>query len=457
MLKKESFNKLLDNIRAFTVSDWYSVMLFAGACIVICTGQEVIGTYIIACFIAFTLAISSDFTPALEGIIIICCFAIRCKYSADAFLKHWYLAIPVFIFLFLHFKFHRPGFKKTSFMPGMIATSTAILLGGAGIIYWKSYFSPTSIFYMFSLGFGMVILCGYISASLGEEKKYDFADKFSKIFINVIAVLFVSLLYEYISRRAELAEGLRVIPFQWRNNASTLLMLAMPFAFYLARKNFAWSAAAVLAYFEIVFTGSRGGLIFGTIELFLCLAVMFIIDKKHRFHIFALVSVFGVALIIASKLFMDVINYTVQRMFDPKENSIRFELFKRGIEDFKANPLFGRGLAYMGNRDIHKSAKHTLCWYHCSFIQVLASCGLTGAAAFIYLNVLRIKTFIKNLSYFSIILFLSFIGLEMMSLVNPGIFAPFPYLMYATVYFTIMEKCNHGDINTVKQMMGKSK
>ena len=127
---------------------------------------------------------------------------------------------------------------------------------------------------------------------------------------------------------------------------------------------------------------------------------------------------------------------------------------ERGIEDFKANPLFGRGIGYMGNRDIHHSAKHTLCWYHCSVIQVIASMGITGVAAYTFLNIQRIRCFIKNISFFSLILFTAFIGLEMMSLVNPGVFAPFPYLMFATIYFAAMECCGKSGKSLREMMKG---
>ena len=70
-----------------------------------------------------------------------------------------------------------------------------------------------------------------------------------------------------------------------------------------------------------------------------------------------------------------------------------------------------------------------------------------------FLNYQRIRCFIKNLSFFAVILFTAFTALEMMSLVNPGIFAPFPYLMLATVYFAVMENCNSKDTEGLKRMM----
>ena len=102
----------------------------------------------------------------------------------------------------------------------------------------------------------------------------------------------------------------------------------------------------------------------------------------------------------------------------------------------------------MGNRDIHSSAKYALCWYHCSVVQVPASMGVAGILAYLFLNIQRIKVFIKNISLFNITLFISFIGLEMMSLVNPGLFAPVPYLLMISLYFPIMEGVKQ---NTVLQ------
>ena len=51
----------------------------------------------------------------------------------------------------------------------------------------------------------------------------------------------------------------------------------------------------------------------------------------------------------------------------------------------------------------------------------------------------RIKFFIGEKSLFAKTVFISFIGLELMSLVNPGIFAPL-YLIIITVFFVIVEQ-----------------
>ncbi|MBR5976947.1 MAG: hypothetical protein IK046_04030, partial [Clostridia bacterium] len=80
-----------------------------------------------------------------------------------------------------------------------------------------------------------------------------------------------------------------------------------------------------------------------------------------------------------------------------------------------------------------------LCWYHSSLPQVWGSMGIAGILAYGYRFVSVVRTFAKRTDLFSKTVFLSFIGLELMSLVNPGIFAP-AYLFIITILFVIAEQ-----------------
>ena len=347
------------------------------------------------------------------------------------------------VLIVIHFVRFRAKFSKGMCFNGILAVSLAVTLGGVGIITFKEYFFYTSVFNIFMLGFAMLIIYSFMSATLKARDEYSFGEKFSKMMVCVICLLAVCLFEEYFSNRHLLTDGFEIIPFQWRNNGATMLMLAMPFAFYLSAKDFGFFFIGIFDYILILFTGSRGGMLFGMVELLICIVVMFVLDKRHRPAIAAIIGVAIVVTALTYRTWIDMMSYTLLRLIDPDENSIRLQLISRGIEDFKANPLFGRGIGYMGNRDVHKSADFALCWYHCSPVQVFASFGIFGIAAYGYLIYLRIKTLLKNYTFFNIIMFLSYIGLELMSLVNPGIFAPFPYLFLITIYFVMMERCNN--------------
>lgn len=434
---------VLPKARDFLVSDWFSAILLLGAALVVFTGAEVVGTMIFALVIGVIMVLTDDLIPALQALMYTICFAIRCKHSFDDFMQYWYLAPPIAILILSHFFIYRFKLsRKGSVFWGIFASSAAVTLGGLGIITAKEYFSITSIFYVLLLGFAMLLAYSYFTEAVKPHDNYVFSERFAKMMVSIIFMLCICLFEEYFSRSAELAEGFDILPFQWRNNGSTMLMLAMPFAFYLSVKKFGYFYIGLLAYVAMLVSGSRGGMLFGLVELVICIAVMFILDKRHRLAIGITVGVIGIGLVLISDQLIDILSYTLTRLVSMDENSIRLGLISRGIEDFKANPFFGRGLGYMGNNDVHNNAEFTLCWYHCSPIQIIGSFGIFGIAAYGFLIYTRIRTLVKNLTFFNIMIFLSYVGVELMSLVNPGVFVPFPYLFMITMYFAIMENCN---------------
>lgn len=435
----------MEKIRRFLISDWFTALLIAAASFIVVTGNEIGGTVMFVALFGIVMALSDDLLPALQIVLITTCFAIRCKHSYDDFIRFWWLIPPVAVLVLSHFFVYRNKLKKGICFYGIVATSVAVTLGGLGIISTKEYFAPISLFYIFMLGFAMLIIHMYMNSALKMRDSYVFSEKFAKIMASIIIMLCICLAEEYLSRLSELKGSFDILPFQWRNNGSTMLMLAMPFSFYLSAKRFGWFFVGILSYAAIILTGSRGGMIFGLIELGICFTVMFILDKRHRPIIGAIFFVCLIAAFLLRHFLFDTISYTISRLLNPSENQIRLQLISRGIEDFKANPLFGRGIGYMGNNDVHNNAKFTLCWYHCSPIQIIGSFGLTGIASYGFLLILRLKTLFKNPTFFNVMTFISYLGLEMMSFVNPGIFVPFPYLFLVTIYFVIMERCNNDD------------
>jgi len=432
-------SSVFEKIRTFMNSDIYTITLFVLASLAVVFKLEVLGTMIFANIIMFSVAICKNYLPAFQAVMLVICFAIRCKNSFDDFVKIWWLAIPMVLFVVMHFVFYSAHLKKGACTWGIVATSVAVTLGGLGSISAKEYFSSNALFYVILLGFGMLIIYMFFSAELNFEKPEEIADKFTKTMMLVIFFLCVCIAEEYVDRIDEFLKNPGVLPFQWRNNASTMLMLAMPFPLYFSIKKFRFFAVGILAYVAIMFTGSRGGLLFGFIELTICIVVMFVINKKNRKKLLIVIVGCIILLLIISPFVLELLEYTLSRFVTVDENKIRLGMFRRGIEDFLSSPVFGKGIGYMGNSDIHKNAKFTLCWYHCSPIQIMGSFGIVGILAYGYLLFVRIRIYIKNISFFNTVLLLSYVGLEMMSLVNPGIFSPFPYLFMATIYFVMME------------------
>ena len=236
---------------------------------------------------------------------------------------------------------------------------------------------------------------------------------------------------------------------QWRNNSSTILMITIPFAFLMANKKSYATVFGFIFYFAILLTGSRGGMVFGSIEIVMCIVMYMLYDKRRRlaYAIICVCILFGF-LAFAPQI-TEFLGYTLDRLFKAvndflmgEQNEVRAKHYARGINDFLSHPIFGTGLGYMGNRDVHASVEFALCWYHCAPIQVCASFGIVGIIAFAYQFIKRNVLIWRKATLFNMTIFLSYISLEMMSLVNPGVFCPIPYLLYVTLFMVMVEKCD---------------
>ena len=438
-------NEAVIKIRKFLVSDAFMAILFIMGLGVMLLNEEIKGTIFFVGIMCFVLLFSDDILALLPPAFIMFSFAIRCKVTAkvntfDEFMKYSWIIPVIIIVAIINSRIYNKGFhlhKGKLFKPILFA-AIATTIGGVGIITVEEYFKPVAILYTLGLGFGILFLYFLFSCALnpnrGSIKDVDIF--LSKTMVLVTIFLFVAVLQWYGENWAKFIADPNILPFQWRNNACTMLMIALPFCFYMSTKKFPYIITVFLSYGTMLLSGSRGGLLCGGIELLILIIYFAKIDKKHRnFMIFTvgLVVIFMIAII---PQLMSLFSYTIDRLFS--ENDIRLGLLKRSVEDFLANPITGRGLGYMGNRDIHKSAVASLCWYHSQIPQVFGSFGLVGVFAYGYQMICRLKLLIGEKALFAKVVLLSFIGLELMSLVNPGIFA-MPYIVIITILFIVIE------------------
>jgi hypothetical protein len=133
-----------------------------------------------------------------------------------------------------------------------------------------------------------------------------------------------------------------------------------------------------------------------------------------------------------------------------KKGEARMTLIERMKLDFKSNPVFGVGIGYTGNEDAYNPVKGAMNWYHMWFAQVIGGLGVLGILAYGYQLIDRFIIFFKNRSMVNLTFLLSYLGLLLMSQVNPGEFCPMPYAALAMTYFALMEK----DTKSFKEVMG---
>ena len=190
----------------------------------------------------------------------------------------WGAPILGFAFLFHIFisrkKFELKKPKDLKLFWPYVAASVAMILGGVGIMTSAEYFAKINIVNAILLGPFALLLYVVLSGVTGPGKNYTehMDERISKVFITVAVFLIFAVFEYYAEHWSKFVSDPNILQFQWRNNACTLLMIAMPFSFYMAKKkHFAYILVAIMSCVAFVLSGSRGGLVFGAIEFLILL------------------------------------------------------------------------------------------------------------------------------------------------------------------------------------------
>ncbi len=477
ILKSEKALKNLQNIRKFLLSDKWIAILFAIAAVFACLHSffpkeqfQIWGTVVLAYITGVTFVLTGDIIAMLIPTMFTYLIAMRCYDSLSTFMGIAWLLVPIIPMVLFNIIAYRKKLstKGSQFKP-MMLVSVAVTIGGVGFISAKEYFAGTSIYHMLGMGFGMVLIYCFFYSKIDISDDYSLIDKITKIM--VIVGLFASfmVLAHYVINVNTVIDKGGIFFIRWRNNASTILMITMPFAFLRGNKKSYATIFGFIFFIAMLLTGSRGGMIFGSIELVMCIVMFVLFDKRRRlaYGIICVCLLFGVLVFLPQ--ISQFLNYTFVRLFNVlndfllggADTETRVRHYARGVEDFLNHPILGTGLGYMGNRDIFKNKAGALCWYHCEPIQIAASFGVVGIIAFVNQFIKRNMLIWKRPTLFNMTVFLSYISLEMMSLVNPGILCPMPYLMLVTLFLVIVEKCDDGEpqekISILKKYSNKIK
>ena len=439
------------------------LFLFCVACAISVAGWEVYGALAFVGLICLSLIFCDDIMAAALPLLLLCVFVTNCYDSADTFLKYAWMAIPAALSIIFHFVFYRQRIVIGKSIWGLIAVSLAVTLGGLGVITAEEYFSPVAIYYTVFLGVGMVALYILLKSQLSAARDYDLLER-AVTFLYIMGIFAAFVVLYNVLPDTKFAGGFTLVEnFQPSNNLSTVLMFAMPCTFYFARKNPLHIVSALVMASSMVLSGSRSGIIFAVVEFILCIVVSAIFHKERRFTYICVIIGIAVVIAIFRQNIMSVIESSgIYPVIDGGET--RMKLIDRAVEYYKKYPLFGHGLAYTGNFDIYSPKKGAMGWYHMMIPQIVASMGSVGIIAYLYQGVVQARVFFgamrrsradRKTRALTVTLVLSYVGVLMMSQVNPGIFCPIPYGLMATVIFALID--GDREIERVSRMLKKDK
>ena len=412
-------------------------------------GVSLVTTAIALLFISIVclyLIFFEELTVTTLPFILLCVFlctlySMSEKESENTFeflIKFWWLAIPILASLIYHFiRFRKPFVIGPTFYSS-VAVAIAVTLGGLGYIPASDYFRPVSLYYSFGLGIGMLICYLLIKPQLVNMDSKQLSEKLITVLYMMGILSCFCILFQYVQNWDKFIETKRVLPaIIARNEFALFIMFALPAPFYLALKNPFHLLSSVVFYTFIALSGSRGGLIFGAVEYIVCLIYMIIFSKKKKRIIYSVALV--ALVIIGLALSKYIMNFYASRFNYNLETDTRIKFLKALKGNFLSNPVFGQGLGISPDKNIYDPRVGGLYWYHLMVAQIIGSLGILGVICYLFQIINRFWVAIRRISPYTWTLAISYLGIFMMSQVQPGEFCPIPHELLVIILFIAIE------------------
>lgn len=340
--------------------------------------------------------------------------------------------------------------KKHRLLPGMLILLGAYLLSGLGSSGYTDT-APNNLF--FALLQGASILLPYLLFSGGVNWKEVRKDYFAWIGFCIGGLLMCQILWIYLSTDVVI-DGIihrdRIYTgWGMYNNMGGMLAMMIPFAFYLATKyHKGWIGTVVGSAFLIcvLLTCSRSSILTGSAIYLICVILMLYYARNRKGNTIAVITFVCATLLVLIlfhkpifRLFSDLLN----RGLDP---SSRDTIYKEGLELFKQYPVFGGSFFSPGYEPWEWSTASGFTSFfpprwHNTIIQLLASCGIVGLAAYLLHRVQTVRLLLRSPSKENTFIACSLLVLVVCSMFDCHFFNIGPTIFYAMA-LAFAENCH---------------
>lgn len=325
-------------------------------------------------------------------------------------------------------------------LPGILALFLGYLLSGIGSSQWENVSTQNLLFAFIQ---GVSVLLPYFL--LTGLVKWDEAPKAYLAWTGMCMgfVLLAELVNVYIQFDV-IEEGIinrRMIYSGWGhyNNMGALLAMMIPFPFFLTGKGKHASVFYIIGLLflvGVIFTCSRGSILFGVMTYGASYLASLVHSRNARSNL--VIHICTILLVIAVYIFFyDRILNLFQMMIEQQLDSAgRVTGYIEGWKQFTQFPIFG-GTFYPIDYDLYSwsvSAEFVAFFpprWHNTIVQLLASCGIVGFAAYVFHRFQTAALFFKRFSTKKLFALISMLTLLGTSLLDCHFFNVGPVLFYS--------------------------
>ncbi len=391
---------------------------------------------------SFILIFYDDMTPTIPVLLMIP-MTMRDSSILIKEIYPYFLIAPAFIALiinFIRFPFKRPILDKLSYALIGIAIST--ITGGL-------FTSSFSDFYM---GIGFFLLTGVCAFAvhvvyLNKTKcppKINLTNYFCYCFILAINLACTQLVYARIYVQFFPASHFPFASFCWANTAhvANLIIMALPFLCYMLVKSTRILPILInLVFYYVCLYLTKSEACFFIALAFTPILIHSVLrhapkNTINQILLFIRCAVCAFLLLLAYLIIFKQ-DYLVAFINKALDDSGRTEIYLCGFELFLKNPIFGSGIGYTSNNQLKLYGGY----FHSTIVQALATTGIVGLIAYLFLYAFRIKKLILNntlLGHYALISLTMYIIYALIDNSDCNVI-----LLYITLVVTIVGIINH--------------
>ena len=223
------------------------------------------------------------------------------------------------------------------------------------------------------------------------------------------------------------------------NNIGFLLVMMVPYVFYLAAKSSrGWLYCILGATFMIgiIFSCSRNANLTGLAIFIMSVSYMLYLSPDRKKNALTLI-IYGLVVLAVYLIWKDVFYQLFEGTIKKGlSTGNRDEIFEEGVELFTMEPLLGNSFFSPGYLpwEFSKSKSFSSFFpprWHNTFVQLMACCGIFGVGAYIYHRVQTAILLLRKRSREKIFIAISIIALLVSSMMDCHFFNIGPTMFYA--------------------------
>ena len=367
-------------------------------------------------------------------------------YSTPYLIFYGVIVFAILASMAIHFIIYKKeikikNFTSSAFFKGLVLLAITFLLNGL---------SSLENYNVSNFAFGLLIVISFTIPfflfSINLEIDKNTKNYLFYVLILTSIVIMAEFLYLYINnnviQNGTINKGALDLGWGVSNNIGAIFAMFMPIYFYFAgttKHTLLFYLGGLLTYVFVLLTLSRAAILFATPILMACVLFLCIYKHKQRKQaILCTILLFSIA-VVACFLLRERIyaafNQIIRAGFS---DSGRFEYYRDGMNKFFSSPILGVGF---GNSHGLNTSFVIVSpnYFHSTVIQLLASCGAIGSAAYAYHRYQTIKLFISVRKPYSFYMAMSILALLFTSLLDVHLFIIYPTLIYSTI-LCIFEK-----------------